>query len=311
MSGSCCAMARSSAANYCGVCGREMARGKRNRLKVHDDSVVLGGLVVLALALAAVYPYAQELGRQSALVIEDQAEVAASDAPWEPQPAEDEAAGGRAIPASDDGSVPIGVPSGGVAEGDTNQVVSQLLAAWRAAEPADGGADTEGGEADAEAASPSSGGAASGPLTIGSARASTYTYTSRITSYHPSMAIDGDQETGWQVSDGGVGHWIRLDFERAVVLDRLGVVPGYNKTRADSIGDRWFLNNRVSDALITWEGGSVIHHFDDDRAMQWVTTGGTTTSWVQIEVTGIYPGSRWNDTVISEIVAQGNPAPGR
>jgi hypothetical protein len=128
-------------------------------------------------------------------------------------------------------------------------------------------------------------------------------------SYAPANAVDGNNETGWQVSDGGVGHWIRLDFGSLVYLDRLGFVPGYDKVRYDRVGDRWPLNNRVQEVVVTWEGGGVrTIHLADDRAMQWTGLGGAQTHWLRIEISSIYPGTRWNDTIISEIAAEGRDA---
>ncbi len=313
MTRACCDIARGSGARFCGVCGRRTETGRRSRLGVHDEAAALGPLVVVALAVLALLPYAKAANRATGRVIEDEPSPEAEDrVPWdEPEPA----VGGGEAPAPPDlqvgaergdepGASPVAVEEDaeGSGEGDTNRVVSELLRAWRA--PAAGGSD-EDGEAPSSGPAGSAGDGPSVRLRPFSVTASSFTFSTGPNSYQPGNAIDGDRATGWQVSDRGVGQWIRLLFEEEVVLDRIGVVPGYDKVVADRFGDRWPLNNRVSDVQISWEGGSVLHHFADDRSVQWVNLGSVRTRWVRIEITGTYPGSRWNDTVISEIECEG------
>jgi hypothetical protein len=118
---------------------------------------------------------------------------------------------------------------------------------------------------------------------------------------------DGQRDTGWQITDGGPGEWIRLEFDGAVTLDRIGVVPGYDK-HSNRVGDLWPLNNRVSEATISWDGGSKRVRFRDDRQMQYVSLGNVQTSWVKLTVDTVSRGRRWNDTVISEMECRGRPS---
>jgi hypothetical protein len=154
--------------------------------------------------------------------------------------------------------------------------------------------------------------APAGPLNVADVTSSVHsrpaTSAGRAVDYEPRNALDGDRSTGWQVSRGGVGEWVRLDFGRTVTLDRVGVVPGYDKWRDDQYGDRWPLNNRVAAVRIEWAGGQTSRRYADDRAMQWTDVPGERrTSWVKIVITEVYAGNHWNDTVISEIQCEGRP----
>ena len=298
MSRPCCRIARGMGARFCGACGREALTGRRRRIKVHEDALGLSCLVLAALGVLGVFPFIDIVVPVEASVIaDDEASVASTRWEEEPvdelEPAHAELREGR--PPSGEAQVePEAAPV--EAAPDTEQVVEQLVDSW---------SGTDGGAADG---GPGPGGPAR-PLAFTTATASAYTYTGGrmrgIMRYAPQRAIDGDRTTGWQVSDGGVGHWLRLELGARSRIDRVGFIVGYDKVRSDRIGDRWPLNNRVSDVLVTWEGGSAIHHFEDDRSIQWVDLGSVTSSWVSIEITGIYPGSRWNDTVISEVQCEG------
>ncbi len=147
-------------------------------------------------------------------------------------------------------------------------------------------------------------------LPISRAVSSTYSRTKGTTlSYLPTNAIDGDKQTAWQVSDGGVGHWIQLHFDGTQPLARLGIVGGYDKVAVDRYGDRWPLNNRVSRIRLQWQGGEANVSLDDRRDMQWVELPNVTSSWLRIWITDVYAGSRWADTAISELVVHRSPPP--
>ncbi len=140
--------------------------------------------------------------------------------------------------------------------------------------------------------------------------ASTYSRTNGSTlSYLPKNAVDGDKQTAWQVSNGGVGHWIQLHFDGTQPLARLGIVAGYDKKAIDRYGDRWPLNNRLSSIRLQWQSGEATASLDDRRGMQWVELPNVASSWLRIWITDVYAGSRWADTAISEIVVHRSPPP--
>jgi len=289
---SCCSMAKAGGASYCGVCGRLIDTGRRRPLAVYWAALSRSGLLVLSIVAVVGVSWLPAVASSNGAPKAEAIGLAASS-----QSDEDVSTG------NGEGNQSRGASS----VGDSNQRVSQLMAQWRPPprpEPGEGG---EIAPQQAAVAVPVGTTSGSGMTTIRPtlASASSYSTGSSAVSYSPYNAIDGDRETGWQVSDGGVGEWIRFDFGRAVTLDRMGIVPGYDKNRADRVGDRWPANNRISDAVIRWGGGSATAHFNDDRAMQYVDLGGVTTTWIELSIAGIYHGSRWNDTVLSEISFEG------
>lgn len=310
MKRSCCAIAQKGGATYCGVCGLGLDSGRRSRLRIYWDLIARTGLFCLTLSSVAIMAW---LTADAGEAVASKASASQPSSVVQEELVDQQSGEQQDIDVESESD-----PSGrgdrnherqNARVGEDNQRVSQLMAQWRPArreEAAAGqGADPTlvGGTASPAgiiAAQPSAG--ALRPVLLS---ASSHTTGSRVVSYSPYNAIDGDLETGWQVSNGGVGEWIRLEFGRLASLRRIGVVPGYDKVRADRVGDRFPANNRVSEATITWEGGSTTHRFADDRAMQFIELGSVSTSWVQIYITAIAPGSRWNDTVISEIRCEG------
>lgn len=309
MKRSCCAIAQKGGATYCGVCGLGLDSGRRSRLRIYWDIIARTGLLCLTISSVAIMAWlTTDAGEaQAAKAAEVQRslgvfEELASQRSIDQQDIDESDTQDRGAPDQEPQNARVGA---------ANQRVSQLMAQWRPAEQEE---NLTGQGTDPTLMGPTtptpgivSNQPSPGVLRPVLATASASTTGSRVVSYSPNNAIDGDPESGWQVSNGGVGEWIRLEFGRLVSLRRIGVVPGYDKVRTDRVGDRWPANNRVSEATITWEGGSTTHRFADDRAMQFVELGTVSTNWVQIYITGITPGSRWNDTVISEIRCEGSP----
>lgn len=282
-------MARRGGARFCGVCGRDTATGARSRLRAYGGSIAR--LATLAAGLACI-PLAAWFGAEAR-----GAAKAGLTSAWAPPAAASE----PGAPAAEPGPRPHD------REGDSNERVGELLAAWRA--PAKAAAPA--GRADAGEARPSFGPArttGAGPARLAPVNvvSSSISMSQRV-SYSPWNVVDGDPGTGWQVSNGGPGEWIELRFDHPVTLSRLGVVPGYDKNLPDRVGDRWPLNNRISEAEIAIEGRSFNAHFSDTRPMQWHDLGGAVTRWVRITIVSVYPGARWYDTVISEVQVEGTP----
>jgi hypothetical protein len=304
MTRTCCKVAKAAGATMCSACGRSTATGRRNPLKVHEETLALLCLTTVALGVVGALAHAATLRRDQPRIIEvvptDDGTIPLEE-PIEARAKPVDAVEPGPVPGPDSPESVVPVAAAPAPGHEMDDVAAGLIAAWTRGRAAGGGEG--GGEGTAPAAVPGA-----GPpriLSVASVAASTYTYTTGPASYEPRNAVDGDRSTGWQVSNGGVGERIRLDLGGVVRLHRIGVVPGYDKVVADRFGDRWPLNNRVSDVRIMWDGGSMIGHFHDGRDMQWIDLGDVTTPWVTIEIARIYPGSRWNDTVISEIECEG------
>jgi len=121
--------------------------------------------------------------------------------------------------------------------------------------------------------------------------------------YGPNLVLDGLCDTAWN-SEGSDGKWIKLSFAQTVKLCKIGIIPGYDKVRNDSYGDRWYINNRVkSGTLVFSDGGREKIAFDNKmREMQYFELDPpVNTSFVKLEIDTVYRGTRFDDTCISEV----------
>lgn len=133
-----------------------------------------------------------------------------------------------------------------------------------------------------------------------SARATSALPPTRTNRYDPERAIDGDPSTAWVEAEKGPGIGAKLHIDLGPMdLNSLEVLPGYGKS--DAI---WARNNRLQTAWIHLSDGARIEaHFADERSLQTVWLGNhQAIEWVEIEIRGVYPGSRDDDTCISEVI---------
>ncbi|PIU67790.1 MAG: hypothetical protein COS84_03460 [Armatimonadetes bacterium CG07_land_8_20_14_0_80_40_9] len=128
--------------------------------------------------------------------------------------------------------------------------------------------------------------------------------------HSPWQVIDGDKETAWNegVEGSGRGEWIRLDFPSPRDVIKVGVIPGFNKIKEDKWGDRFYKNNRVKEAILIFsDGTSRLVKFKDSREMQYIYfSPPVKTSFVKLVIEDIFPGSKYDDTAISEIEVWGD-----
>lgn len=146
-------------------------------------------------------------------------------------------------------------------------------------------------------------------------------------SYGHESARDQDLETGWSegASGDGVGEYLHVVLPAGDLGPYLYVFPGWGGSERT-----WEANNRVREALVTVFlvtsvccDGSVqyldtveqyIVEFEDEFAYQGFPVGTylehandrpdlTRPSGyaVKIEIVSVYPGTRWDDTVIAEV----------
>lgn len=121
--------------------------------------------------------------------------------------------------------------------------------------------------------------------------------------YHAFAAVDGAPETSWVegVEGAGVGEWIELVFPGAIVVGRIGLDIGYDKD-----ADLFFANNRVKRATIVFSDGQQLDlTFADTPGSQLVEIDSVQTSSLRLIVEEVYPGSRYDDTCLSEIEVWG------
>lgn len=119
--------------------------------------------------------------------------------------------------------------------------------------------------------------------------------------YAAANVLDGSHDTAWVEGKKGssAGEWIRLDFAKALTLAFVDVTGGYAKN-----DDTLKQNNRLKRARLTLSDGSVI-----ERSFVPQLTDQTfriepprPLTWVMLEVLEVYPGTKFDDTAISEII---------
>ncbi|WP_152466775.1 hypothetical protein [Sulfitobacter sp. THAF37] len=140
-------------------------------------------------------------------------------------------------------------------------------------------------------------------LPVGSARvcASSTLGSQGRNSYVLTNMFDGNTATAWVEGVGGTGEGrqITVSFDRPTTVRRLGIVTGYAKSQ-----DIFLKNARVREIYLEASNrseGSI--GLSDVSAMQrFDTTGLDNLDWLTLTIRATYPGTRYNDTAISELV---------
>ena len=120
-------------------------------------------------------------------------------------------------------------------------------------------------------------------------------------------AIDGSLETTWaeagrlghepEPSGPGIGEWIMLVFPDTIEVQRIGVDVGF-----DESASYFAKNNRLKRATIIFSKGDFVElAFDDVRGVQMRDIPPVRTTYVRLVIDDVYPGSKYDDTCISEI----------
>jgi hypothetical protein len=122
--------------------------------------------------------------------------------------------------------------------------------------------------------------------------------------YLPEYAIDGTLTKAWgEGADGdGIEEWLKITFPSSRTVTKVGIVIGYVKHHPD-FGDVFWLNNRVKKARLEFsDGSSQVWTFRDVQEMQYMEFDTPiTTSFIKLTILDVYAGSKWQDTLISEI----------
>ena len=118
--------------------------------------------------------------------------------------------------------------------------------------------------------------------------------------YFPENMVDNDLSTGWVegVSGNGEGEVAHIVFDDVYKVSGFMINSGYQKSQ-----DIYKANSRPS--LITLEfsdGTSMDFNLKDEmNAQQFTFPESVDTDYVDITIRAVYTGSKWEDTVISEI----------
>jgi hypothetical protein len=115
--------------------------------------------------------------------------------------------------------------------------------------------------------------------------------------YEAKLAFDGDDATAWMANGSGPGQWIMVTFEAPTSITSVSVFGG----AADA--DRYEKNNRVKTLrMISSEGRAEVFDLADKmQAQRFQLRRPVVTEWVKFEILAVYPGTRHDSTLISEI----------
>lgn len=142
------------------------------------------------------------------------------------------------------------------------------------------------------------------PVSVSSAQASSTLVSSRGISYDASMAIDQDLSTSWQEGiDGyGLGEWIRLTFEETTPVKVIRMNLGNW-----SSSDKYQENGRPSSITLVMESdgqelGRMTQNLEDVMDNHCITFDTPVEcSSIQFIIEDVYPGTKYEETVISEL----------
>jgi hypothetical protein len=126
--------------------------------------------------------------------------------------------------------------------------------------------------------------------------------------YHAWSAIDGRLDSPWVegVAGPGFGEWIMLVFPGAVEVWAIGLDVGYDRD-----DDIFYANNRIKQATFIFSNEEQITlDFSDTRGVQMVHLArapgpNIETTYVQVVIEEVYPGSRYDDSCLGEIEVWG------
>lgn len=137
-----------------------------------------------------------------------------------------------------------------------------------------------------------------------SAEASSTLVSSRGASYDASKVTDNDLSTSWQeAADGyGIGEWVRLNFDEVTSVKMIRMKLGSWVS-----SDKYLENGRPSKITLVLENesqewGRMTQELDDVMDNQCITFDTPIQcSSIQFIIEDVYPGSKYEETVITEL----------
>ncbi|MFM9846780.1 MAG: NADase-type glycan-binding domain-containing protein [Hyphomicrobiaceae bacterium] len=126
-------------------------------------------------------------------------------------------------------------------------------------------------------------------------------------SYGAQNLFDGRTDTAWvEGKDShGVGEWIVVEFDGARDVHGMTLRNGYAKN-----ADIFQKNSRVSEFTLVFSGGErrTIKLRDSSEPQNITFPQPIRSHWVQITIDGVFKGSKYSDTAISELALQSTKA---
>ncbi len=135
------------------------------------------------------------------------------------------------------------------------------------------------------------------------ANASSVLESSQYGDYIASNVIDNNKATAWVegVDGDGIGEYVTLFADVNAPVNGIKILNGYNKN-----ADIFAKNNRAARVRITLSTGDIYETqlVDSYNTYTIVDFGGPKAiEGMKIEILSVYPGSKYQDTCISEIIA--------
>mgnify|MGYP000356442515 CR=1 FL=1 len=116
--------------------------------------------------------------------------------------------------------------------------------------------------------------------------------------YSAENAIDQDFSTAWcPTNDFRTQRW-RIQFEETVLSGTVGIQNGFARDQ-----EIFFENNRIKTAYLYYDGDNFMEtlEFEDTYEMQFFDLPEVPLRELDLHIIDTYPGSKYNDTCISEI----------
>lgn len=120
------------------------------------------------------------------------------------------------------------------------------------------------------------------------------------TTFVAENTLDGNLKTAWNsngTAGGGPGTTLTYRFAEPVRLGRVDLANGYQAG-----ADEYVRNQRVKTLTVTTEGTQRTFNIGDSKGFQQLELDFGTTREVTLRIDETYPGSRYNDIAISEVV---------
>ena len=118
--------------------------------------------------------------------------------------------------------------------------------------------------------------------------------------YVPENIMDNDLSTGWVegVSGQGEGELIHFAFDDVYKVSGFMIYAGYHKNE-----DKYYKNSRPRSITLEFSDGSSQDFSLEDimKAQDISLDPAVETEYVDIIINSVYPGTKWEDTVISEV----------
>ena len=136
-------------------------------------------------------------------------------------------------------------------------------------------------------------------------------YTEGVDSYEPARINDGDVTTGWVegVDGSGIGEYVELTYPGDIVFHSVWIVPGFCKRE-----DLFYRNNVPVELEFSSGGKSVAVDISSAAGDYYQAAAGTEfvlpgelpcDGTLRVTIRNVWPGSEWDDTVISELKMKG------